>query len=232
MKYFKNIAFVALATLLTTTAIAQKNVVRLGLGGLALGNFNFDAERALTDNQSLSLNLGVLFPQQLPEALADGSDLEFDKISGISIAPEYRFYTRSKKALNGFYLAPYLKYSSYSIGASGSYDGTTGSVNGKLSTFGGGLQLGTQWLIKDRVSIDWSFFGIGINSNTIDLQFESNDSEVDFEGIEDNVRGELNDLPPFIVNRIETESGSNYARVKAPFPFFALRSSLSIGIAF
>ena len=47
MKYFKSIAFVAFATLFSVTAIAQENVVRLGLGGLAVSNLNFDVELSL-----------------------------------------------------------------------------------------------------------------------------------------------------------------------------------------
>jgi len=233
MKYLKNITLVALATLLTTTAIAQKNVVRLGLGGLAARNLNFDVERAVTDNQALSLNLGILVPRsKLPFGVDDGTDLELNRLGGISIAPEYRFYTGTKKALNGFYVAPYLKYSSYGVGASGNYDGSDGDISAKLSTIGGGIQLGAQWLINDHFSIDWSFFGIGINRHTISVRFESNDPDVDFQGIEDDIEAELADTPDFVRNSINTESGSDYVSTKAPFFFPALRSSLSIGYAF
>jgi len=235
MKTLKLFAFTALIMLLTTTVFAQKTVVRLGLGGLAVGNLNFDAEYALNDNQSLSLNLGVLLPRKVPQSLLEGSESTIfgePKLKGISIAPEYRFYNRSKKALNGSYIAPYVKYSSYNTDISGIYDGAEGIINGRLSTLGVGIQFGKQWLINDRISIDWSFFGIGLNNNTLSLRLESDDPGVNFNELEDNLASELTDAPGFISNRIQTEFGEDYAALKAPFFFPALRSSLSIGIAF
>jgi len=232
MKYLKLVFIFVLVLLMTDAVFAQKNVVRLGLGGLGYRNINLDFERALKENQAISLNLGILIPRTIPSALVEDVELDFNDLKGISIAPEYRFYTGSKKALNGFYIAPYLKYSSYGISASGSYDGTYGDVSAKFSTLGGGMQLGTQWLINDRVSIDWSFFGIGLNRNTLSMRFETNDNEVDFENIEDDMRAGLDDLPNFITKSIKTESGSDYAKIKAPVFLPAFRSNLSIGIAF
>lgn len=233
MKYFKSIAFVAFATLFSVTAIAQENVVRLGLGGLAVSNLNFDVERAVTDNQAVSLNLGILTPRsKLPFGIDDGTDLDLERIGGISIAPEYRFYTGTQEALRGFYVAPYLKYSRYGVNAVGDYDGTDGDVAAKLSTIGGGIQLGAQWLINDRVSIDWSFFGIGVNRHTLNLRLESDDREVDFQSLEDDFDATLAELPDFISKKIQTESGDDFISTKAPFLFPALRSSLSIGYAF
>jgi hypothetical protein len=81
------------------------------------------------------------------------------KISGFGITPEYRFYLSDDAAPKGVYVAPFLRYQNYDL---------TDDLNdkGTLSTFGGGLILGRQWVFKDKISLDL-FIGPQYNSGSV-----------------------------------------------------------------
>jgi len=233
----KNIKITLIFTILllcsATMIFSQKNVVKLGLGGLALGNVNLSYERVLSENQSVALNIGFMPSRNIPEFILEASDVpDFENsISGFSITPEYRFYTSKKNAPKGFYVAPYAKLSNYKFEFNETYDGITGVASGKYATIGVGAQLGVQWLISDRVSIDWYFLGLGVNRNSLSMKFESNSQEVNYASIADDIKTDLEDIP-ILGSRIEVTSGDDFVEAKAPFIFPALRSGISIGVAF
>jgi len=216
---------------------AQDNIVKLGLLGLSNRNINLKYERVLNEKNSINLNVGFKIPGGLPFGLsindiADGDiNVSGDlKVNGISIAPEYRFYTGGN-APTGFYLAPYLQFRNLSSGLEGEVDGYYGDIKFSYGNFGGGLLLGAQWLIKDKVSIDWQFFGIGVNRNTVKLRLESNDPSIDFKEFETDIDESLSDVP-ILGNKIETTSGDDFGEMKSNFIFPALKGGLSVGIAF
>ncbi len=61
--------------------------------------------------------------------------------SGVGITPEYRKYLTGE-ALDGAYIAPFARYQSLTLTESST------SSKGSMSTFGGGLILGRQWMMK------------------------------------------------------------------------------------
>lgn len=71
---------------------------------------------------------------------------------GFGITPEYRFYlTKRSDAPDGAYLAPFVRYQNLTFS-----DVTDASSKFTLSTVGGGLLIGRQWLVgrSDNVAID------------------------------------------------------------------------------
>ena len=58
-----------------------------------------------------------------------------------------------KSAIYGFYLAPYLRYQNYSL------KDTEKSSLGSLTSIGGGVAVGKQWIFKSGFSMDLFFGG-------------------------------------------------------------------------
>jgi len=172
------------------------------------------------------LPFGFVIEDIAPEIKTDNEI----SIKGFGIAPEYRIYT-SKKALKGFYLAPYIQYKNFSTKFDGEVDGYYGTLKTTYNNVGIGFQLGAQWLIKQRVSIDWYFLGLGANRSNIKMRLTSNDPNIDFREYEKDAEEILRDIP-FLEDKVESSSGSNYGEVKAGLILPALRGGLSLGIAF
>jgi len=84
------------------------------------------------------------------------------KLRGFGITPEFRYYaSKDKGAMNGFYVAPFVRYQNYTISE---------DINkGTLSTVGGGLLLGSQWLLKGGLNIDL-FAGPSYNSGSVKIK--------------------------------------------------------------
>ena len=170
--------------------ISRKNVINLGLGGLPIGNVALNYERIFSDSRAAALTAGVLIPRKLPSFITDNlgeeTNLEADnKIQGLFIMPEYRFYPTYKIAPEGFYIAPFMRFNYYSLELSGDFDDITADYKGRLIRIGGGVQFGMHWIIKERVSIDFFLAGLGLYYNDVSLRFESDDPDVDYDELRD-----------------------------------------------
>jgi hypothetical protein len=188
--------------------MAQTHNVKLELGNLLLGDIRLDYEHILNENNSVMLRVGGMIPHSVPDMFYDPSKVEdeyggttdfYNRVGSFTMAGEYRFYTKGN-APDGFYWAPYLRYTTYNIKTSIIYENTIseseyhdldpeaqehaqpntfsdtytfkghGSFNGGLRRFGGGVALGYQWLIGDNFTIDWTFLGLGIERWTVSLE--------------------------------------------------------------
>ena len=178
-----------------TNSSGHHNVVKLNLFpftlmGVGIKNFSLQYEYAFHKNMSCALQVGFMPSSGLPSSLtsADATGtLAALKFTGFSISPEFRFYPgkkEKKKAPRGFYLAPYLRYSTYTATTFFGFDqeyptnGTPPTMQKnhynldlavKYTGFGAGLMMGVQWLIKDRVSIDWWIIGAHYGSGAANI---------------------------------------------------------------
>jgi hypothetical protein len=122
-------------------------------------------ERKVSDKSSAQLGFAYT-----------GYNREGIKITGVVVTPEYRFYlSNEKEAIEGFYVAPYLRYQNLKI--EDEFDKAT------LNSFGGGLVAGHQWLFSDIVTLD-IFLGPNYNSGKVKVTDGSGDVDVpgNFEG--------------------------------------------------
>lgn len=223
---------------LAGSMVAQENVVKASLTNIATGTVTLGYERTFAEKFSANLYLGLVVPRELPEFFLDetndGEEINIgSRLSGFNITPEFRIYPGRKGAPRGFYLAPYLRHNNYSVDL-GSYteDGETYTATGKYVTFGGGLQLGCQWLIADMVSIEWYFMTIGYNTGNIKLNFEGEDGSIeDPEGLEDDLEADFGEIP-WYGKKVKVDVTDSEAKVKLPIGMLAYRFGLSIGFAF
>lgn len=120
-----------------------KNTLKANPLGLIIGIGKINYERKLSETTSAQLGASYF------NYSADGLSL-----SGLALAPEYRFYT-GDAALKGFFLAPFLKYNNVTL-----KDEDQG-FKGSLNAFAIGAKGGFQWLLGKQESfvIDLAFGG-------------------------------------------------------------------------
>jgi hypothetical protein len=155
----KKIVLVFSLFIFTATAFAQKNVVKVNLFGLLGSSYTLAYERVLNDKMSVQLSVG--YRTIKVSSVSIGTLSEKLTYSGPTIVGEFRYYltNASKDVPRGFYVAPFVRYGSYTY----KYDYNDSDPNfssynytGKytVSSIGGGAMLGYQWLIADRVALD------------------------------------------------------------------------------
>ena len=159
-----------------------KNLVKLNLSSLFVGNYMAQYERVISKHSSLALAVGYApntdlpFKQTLLDNFADNEDakqaIESTIYTKWTFTLEYRYYL-SKTAPKGFYLAPFIRYMNMELEQDYPFTPSdnirhVATVSSKFNAFGGGLMLGTQWLIKKHWGIDFwivgAFYGSDINA--------------------------------------------------------------------
>jgi hypothetical protein len=159
-------SIICLSVFAGSTLKAQKNVLKANLLSPIVLTGSFFYERAITEKSSLQL--GYFFT---------GFSISDTKFRGYGITPEYRNYTAGE-VLNGFYIAPFLRYQNFSLSEEfKDSEGKNQEATAILTTYGGGLTIGWQWLFGERITTD-IFLGPCYNSSNIKL--EDNSSTVDF----------------------------------------------------
>lgn len=139
----KRILTLALLCLVALSSFAQvseeKNVLKVNTLSLLLGAGSIFYEREFTDN--LSGQMGVAY---LNYKINDA------KFKGLILTPEIRLYVK-KNAIDGFYIAPYVRYQNYSLEGNGG--------KGTYSNIGGGICFGRQWITNSGFTMDLFFGG-------------------------------------------------------------------------
>lgn len=153
-----------------------KNNVQVNLSSLALKNYNFSYERSLS--RKISFVAGYRFMplttigdvpaiKKLVENYLQNDDLK-DKLSGISTSNktytgEFRFYGGKHPGARGFYLSLYGRYTNMPVNYIYTYETSTENylipLKSNLKGYGGGLMIGSKFLIAKRVTFDWYIIG-------------------------------------------------------------------------
>ncbi len=216
----------------TKVTNAYKNIVKLNLPNLAFRNISLNYERILSDRNSASLSAGFFIPGAAPlfiaDALADTPGT--GDFSGFSIVGDYRIYSKKKGAPRGFYYAPFAKHANYKYLFDTTIEDNLTNANSALTTYGVGIQLGTQWVIKDRFVIDWGILGVSVQQYNVTSTFTSME-DINFEQIRESLEADIEDNN-LIGTPIEFTSGDNFLSAELPFLFGGLRSYLSVGMQF
>lgn len=178
------LALACLKTFSSSAQLDEKNLVKFGYAPFVTNNYiNFSYERVLTDRFSAQLTYGYGIPKtELPAQIQDveGFGSYAFKLTGWKLTPEFRMYLKKEKgAPKGIYLAPYGRFSNSKISTTfdmsidkngdGVLETSPGTLELSLSEKGFGLQIGAQWLIKDKVAIDWFWFGPRYAMQTVKL---------------------------------------------------------------
>lgn len=130
----------------TTIVASEKNVLKINTLSLILGTGSVFYERKFSDGMSGQLGVSYL-----------NYRLSGTRFTGLILTPEVRFYPK-KNAIDGMYIAPYVRYQNYSL--------SDNSAKGTLSSIGGGVLFGRQWIRPSGFTMDL-FFGGHYSSATV-----------------------------------------------------------------
>ncbi|MGG9971989.1 DUF3575 domain-containing protein [Ferruginibacter sp. SUN002] len=207
-----------------TTGVT-KNLVKLNLSSLVVGNYMAQYERVIGKRSSLALAIGYApnaslpFKNALLDQFGDNQDakeaIESTVYTKWTYTLEYRYYLGKKGAPKGFYVAPFARYMSMELDHEFRFTPSdnirhTAAIHSKFNAFGGGVMFGTQWLIKKNWGIDFwivgGFYGSDINAKFhgtdpiggLDAQ-DMADLEADIEDV---------DLPGFTIDATVTQHPS------------------------
>ncbi|WP_219921518.1 DUF3575 domain-containing protein [Rufibacter sp. XAAS-G3-1] len=232
--------------------VFRKNILKINLSSLALSNYSLSYERSLT--RKITFVAGYSFlpktnATSIPlvdrglDEFADEDDDIIDQLQSATIANksytgEIRFYTGKKPGARGFYLSLYGRYMDLDATYVHDYDTDfntyTIPIGGNIKGYGGGLMIGSQWLIAKRVTFDWYIMGGHYGKMKVDLTGtadlstmtpqERRDLEEDIESINDDLPGNST------IDATVTNTGVS---VKGNGPFAGIRGlGFNLGIAF
>lgn len=148
------------ALLLAGAAHAQNNAVKVDIFQPIINTLALSFEHKLSETSSFQMSVAGTFGYK-DDYSSFNSQNEGRSTSGFALTPEYRLYLSEKHpALEGFYVAPYLRYQYLSqTGTIYSYNpygpgGTGQKYDASLNAFGLGVTVGRHWIFKQRFSLD------------------------------------------------------------------------------
>ena len=217
---------------------ASENVVKINLGALAAKNISLQYERAV--GKKTSVALGVRFQpfstipfKGVVEDAVNDPDVQIGniKVGNFALTPEFRFYF-GKEVLKGFYIAPYARYANYKMQAPVTYTSLlttkTALFNGNISSFSGGLLLGSQFRLSKNFILDWWVVGGHFGSSIGNLNFVASltpQEQADLRATLDEI-----DIPLF---NIEHDINSNGGTIRSKGAWAGFRGfALNLGYRF
>ncbi|MFC6267986.1 DUF3575 domain-containing protein [Frigoriflavimonas asaccharolytica] len=222
-----------------------KNIVKVNVTGFIFKNFQGTYERVLSKRISVNVGYGVVPEGNLPYTsfLPDDTDRDFKNIrlSGNNFTIEPRFYLGKKGFGEGFYVAPYYRYSSYQISNYSRsidvsvngivYDTVIVDFTGDTSAHSGGVLLGAQWFLgkSDNFVLDAWFLGAHFGKAKGNLDGITNRKLNALEQQEVQKELDNQDIPIVEYNATVNENGAN---IKVDGPWAGLRIGLSLGYRF
>lgn len=227
-----------------TGASDRKNVIKFLPVNVPFQSLSFEFERMINSNNSVTLGIGLPNQKSIigKYGITNENDLKSAEIGTMHIRAAYRHYTGKRMLPKGFYIEPYLKYQKINATAQATFTKdvqnstpvtyTSDITTPKLTTLNVGFQMGVQFLIAKRISLDLYFLGLeaGMLSGNLNAKVNPKDNISD---MKTEIEKSINDLPGFLSKKLEVTSTNDAVNVKAssiPYPW--LRSGISIGIAF
>jgi hypothetical protein len=176
---------------LTFQSMAQKsdtlsrrnNLIKFNLSSHVLYKTSFivSYERVLNDKKSLGITGGYL---EFPGLSGSGSGfnvIKDENKNGFTFGAEYRIYLQKLnkyRAPRGIYIGPYFSYYHFyndrNMSLSGDSSITYFNLKTKFNILNLGFQLGYQFIIKERLCIDFIFAGPSISSYSVNFNSDTN----------------------------------------------------------
>jgi hypothetical protein len=245
----KKLIFVAVLTVTFLSGFSQyqgqndvelKNLVKFLPVNVLFNSISFEYERMISPKNSVILGIGIPTNQSFNGKYGSepSTDVKNDQVGTMHIRTAFRHYTGKSMLPKGFYFEPYLKYQN--INGKMTYSGVdqdtkkthTGDFDINLHSVNAGFQLGAQFLIAKRVSLDLYFLGLeaGFLSGNTSATIDNTD---DATKMKNDIKDALVDFPSIIANKLTVTQSGNKVSVDAKnlmYPW--LRGGISIGIAF
>ena len=234
----KHIITTLIALLFFSNLQAQNRVFGLKLYPVPLifGKTALQAELMLSPNRSLTFDysnrdvdvtkgiIGELIVENVDEPVSG-------TYKSLILNPSFRMYSKKKEGPRGLYFAIGARYTTMEtalIVDDDEYPNT--AVEASATMFGAQIDMGVQWLIGNRVSIDWNFLGLGGQFGNLEgFGISPNLDPTDAQDFADEVNRIADQVP--LVNLEFVADGNTVSASGNQFIPIA-RSRLSIGIFF
>lgn len=229
-----------------------RNNVQINLSSLALKNYNFSYERSLSRKVTFVagyrfMPLSTVGDISLVKTVADKylsdednlkNDLSNVSTGNKTYTGEFRFYGGKHPGARGFYLSLYGRYTDMQVNYNYNFTAANNQkylipLKNNLKGFGGGLMLGSKWLIAKRVTFDWYVIGghygklTGDGAGVMNL---SSLSATDKSNLKSNLESDFTLSNQKYVTATVDNAG---VKTKVDGPFIGLRGlGFSLGIAF
>lgn len=220
------------------------NLIKINAAALPIGTISLQYERAVAKKISVALGFRLMPEGDLPlkssiKKLVDDDEawthFENLKTGNFAITPEVRFYM-GQRVFKGFYIAPFARIANYTAKMPYEFeyehpiDGTIEDsipLDGKISTFSGGVLFGAQWKLSKLVYLDWWILGPHYGTSNGDITGKKSLSTEEQIGLRYALE-DLDDLP--FVDK--TEVSSTGAKVDIKGPWGGVRAGLALGFRF
>jgi len=188
----------------------RKNIIKFNLFSPLVKSYSFQYERGISPDISIALGIRLQPKSSIPfksaaetfidnEADADNTGLKFvqeARLGGWALTPEFRYYF-GKKPLNGFYLAPFLRFGGHHLDWNYDFKMEDGDykpvrLDGSANFFSGGVLLGAQWHIREHIVLDWWILGPQYGNYKIKLSGSGDFSDLtpeDKQQLKENIEG-------------------------------------------
>lgn len=241
-------------SLLVLSAFVAKTqtTVKLNIPNILVGLYDIQVEHAFSEKKSFQLGFGFMPKRDLlfRELLSDKDNKTFSVLeeelftgidfNGFRITPELKMYTGEDGA-KGIYFDFWTKYSTYSLdnaNYSQDYDNIGGlsrtddfTMEGNVTSIGAGVGIGTQWFIKDLISIDILWVGLGYNYSVLTTDYTTDAIDVDWDKWKADAQADNSIYSQF--GKAEFEEIDNGLKMTlTPSIPVTLRSSISLGVKF
>jgi hypothetical protein len=155
-----------LGSLGASAQTSKKNLIKANLLSPLVLTGSFAYERVLSPKSTLQI--GFYYT---------GFGIFGTRFRGYGLTPEYRIYlSDNRPAPTGFYVGPYLRYQDLDLSVK-----DVAAASARLTSFGGGLVLGGQWVFSDVVSLD-VFGGTGYNARNVTYANGASEGDFDLTG--------------------------------------------------
>ncbi len=224
----------------------NQNFIKTNLTGILLKNYSLQYERTLNRKISVALQYrimpttGIPFKSTVLKIVGDDDPdtkkiIEDFKLSNYAITPEVRIYLSKKGYGQGFYVAPFYRYASFTSNdfnvfyTDDSNNEQSIKLSGNLTSNTGGFLLGVQKTYRKHVVLDIWLLGPHYGSGKGDFdgissrQLSTNEQDV--------LRRELENIDIPLTDKTVSVNSSG-ASLKLNGPWGGIRSGLSLGIRF
>jgi hypothetical protein len=243
--FFRSTAFIGLVLVCTwsygqTQPASRSNTVKLDLTSQLLYSKSvvFSYERVLKTHQSMAFTAGY---HTFPTLVSLGSNIHVtddNKRNGYVLGAEYRFYLAKENkyaAPHGVYLGPYLTYHQFANNRNIEVTNNDGSMSQaildtKFNVLNIGVQLGYQFIINDRWSIDFAFIGPSTSHYSANIDLGGNFTADELSEHHQEILQALADKFPFLKDLLEDKTVS--ASGKSSTWSFGYRYFFQVGYHF
>lgn len=221
--------------------IERNNVVKFLPVNLLFQSIAFEYERMINPSNYITLGIGIPNQKSIigKYGIDFGSDVKSAELGTMHIRAAYRHYTSQRMLPKGFYIEPYVKY--LKISGNGNVENTDfndtykGHIDVNLNSMNLGFQLGTQFLIAKRITLDLYFLGLEAGILNGDINATSDLGDPYATHLKTYIENKIADLPSYVGDKLTVSQSADKKRINVNanniiYPWY--RGGFSIGFAF